>query len=63
MRGLMAVAVLALTACGPPVDRQAMKQSRQAIKLCDAMLAKGGTTIAECLKLRKQYEERFGRRY
>lgn len=54
---------LLLVGCSDGVDRQAMKQARQTIELCDAMLAKGQTTINECLKLRKQYEERFGRRY
>lgn len=61
---LSLVALLALSGCAAEqVDREEMRKARSAIELCDAMLAKGQTTINECLKLRKQYEERFGRRY
>lgn len=62
MRGLI-VALALLAGCSAGIDRQAMKQARQTIQLCDSMLAKGQTTIAECLKLREQYEERFNRPY
>lgn len=54
---------LLLVGCSNGVDRQARKQARQAIELCDSLLAKGQTTITECLELRKRYEERFGQPY
>lgn len=63
MRAILLCAALLAAGCSDGVDRQAMKQSRQAIELCDSLLAKGQTTITECLELRKRYEERFGRRY
>lgn len=63
VRAIALCVALLVAGCSDGVDRQAMKQARQTIELCDSLLAKGQTTINECLKLRKQYEERFGRRY
>lgn len=61
---LSLVALLALSGCAAEqVDREEMRKARSAIELCDAMLAKGQTTIQACLEMRQRYEEKFGRRY